>query len=249
MMDSGVGGISVLREMTALMPQEDFHYFGDSLHAPYGTRTTEDVRALVFDIVDKFLKDGAKAIAIACNTATSAAVASLRRAYPRLPLVGIEPAIKPASIEHPGENILVMATPMTIREDKFQKLLSKYKDNANIIPLSCPGLMEYVEAGSIDSSDVENFLRNLLEPYTDDRVQAVVLGCTHYPFVLPVIKRVLGEGVSVYDGGAGTARQLRRMLKAIGLLRTEADTMGRVTFSNSDPSPERIELCERLFRL
>ena len=142
-----------------------------------------------------------------------------------------------------------MATPMTIREEKFKRLMSRYEASCEIIPLACPGLMEYVESGRIDSKEVEDFLRELLAPYTDGGISAVVLGCTHYPFVLPVIQRVIGEEVSVYDGGAGTARQLKRMLKTAGLLRPEDGTRGEVVFLNSDPSPDKIELCKRLFAL
>ena len=202
-MDSGVGGISVLREMVRFMPQEDFVFFGDSANAPYGTRTTEDVRRKVFAIVERFLRDGAKAIGIACNTATTAAVALLRERYPAVPLVGIEPALKPAALQHPGGRILVMATPMTIREEKFRVLMERYGGNADVIPLACPGLMEYVEAGKADSEEVGRFLQDLLAPYLDQGLSAVVLGCTHYPFVIHRIRQIIGDSVAVYDGGEG----------------------------------------------
>src|SRR5699024_10990328 len=137
--DSGMGGISVLKEMVRLMPEEDFIYFGDSLHAPYGTKTTEEVRRLTIERITDFIENKhAKAIAVACNTATSAAVAILRQMYPDVPLVGVEPAIKPAvfACEHP--RVLVMATPITLKEEKFHNLEALYDDKAEIYPLPCP---------------------------------------------------------------------------------------------------------------
>ena len=249
-MDSGVGGISVLREMVKLMPQEDFLFFGDSANAPYGTKSTEEVRTLVLEIVKRFLDDGAKAIAIACNTATSAAVKELRQRYPDVPLVGIEPALKPAVERHVGGRILVLATPMTIREEKFHTLLSRYEAKAKIIPIACPGLMEFVEAGKHDSDEVGLFLKELLKPYLQETCDAVVLGCTHYPFVLHRIREVVGDEPEILDGGEGTARELRRRLSAAGLLKPESKGIkGKVIFNNSDPSPEKLWLSEELLRL
>ena len=264
-MDSGVGGISVLQKMVKLMPAEDFLFFGDSANAPYGTKTTEEVRELVFRAVAAFLEEGAKAVAIACNTATSAAVRDLRLHYPDLPIVGIEPALKPAVERHPGGRILVMATPMTIREEKFHLLLSRFEDKAKIIPMACPGLMEYVESGQADSDEVEAFLKDLLKEFIIKldssqsaknnisnkkfpctSLDAVVLGCTHYPFVTHRIRNVLGEDVDILDGSLGTARELKRRLSEAGLLRDEARPAGQVVFRNSDPSPEKIALSRKL---
>lgn len=246
-MDSGVGGISVLREMIKIMPNENFLYFGDSANAPYGTKTTDRVRQLVEDHVARFLDEGAKAIAIACNTATSAAVAGLRIKYPEVPLVGIEPALKPAALQHKGGRVLVMATPMTIREKKFHSLLDRYKDEASIIPLSCPGLMEYVEAGKSDTPEVREFLTELLAPFIGRGIEAVVLGCTHYPFVKDAVSEVLGSDVMIYDGGAGTARELKRRIEVAGLA-APTDAEGSVEIENSDPQEgeKRIELCRKL---
>ena len=139
-----------------------------------------------------------------------------------------------------------MATPMTIREEKFRVLMERYGSNADVIPLACPGLMEYVEAGKADSEEVGRFLQELLAPYLDQGLSAVVLGCTHYPFVIHRIRQIIGDSVAVYDGGEGTARELRRRLAEAGLLRQEDGKAGTVVFRNSDPSPEKIALCERL---
>ena len=155
--DSGVGGISVLREMVKIMPHEDFLYYGDSKNAPYGTKTKEEVRNLTIQHVQEFLDAGCKAVAVACNTATSAAVATLREMYPDLPLVGIEPALKPAALYKEHGKVLVMATPMTIREGKFQHLLDQYADTATVYQLPCAGLMEFVEGGHYNSKEIKTY--------------------------------------------------------------------------------------------
>lgn len=258
--DSGMGGISVLRELVRVMPKERFYYYGDSKNAPYGTKTKEEVYRLTSLHVRDFLRRGVKGVCIACNTATSAAVRPLREAYPDLPLVGIEPALKPATsfMEHP--KVLVMATPMTIREEKFHNLLKKYGEEADVYPLACPGLMEYVEAGKGGSEEVLQFLKDMLKDYAPGGaygpMDAVVTGCTHYPFVADQIEEALGGGTRVFDGANGTAREMRRRLFAAGLLipetkaeepQTPEQILSRVTFDTSaDDKEEKIALCKRL---
>ena len=246
--DSGVGGISVLRECVKIMPNEDFIYYGDSKNAPYGTKPTEVVRELTIAQVKRFLEIPIKGCVIACNSATSAAVRVLRERYPNLPLVGIEPALKPASLYKRDPRVLVLATPMTIKEEKFKNLLAKYEDKATIYGLPCPGLMEYVEEGKYDTSEVSNFLEELLAPYRGGVIDAVVLGCTHYPFVKDKISQVLGPGVRVFDGGEGTAREMRRRIDVAGLL-TDKTTRGEVIFENSSDDKSKIKLCNRLLNM
>ena len=192
--DSGLGGISVLQGTMDLLPGEDYLYFGDSYHAPYGVRPLEEVRELSRAAAEHLLQQGAKAIVIACNTATSAAAAELRALYPEVPIIGTEPAVKPAVERHPGGRILVMATPRTLQEKKFLDLWELHRDRAEIVPVPCGGLMEFVEQGILRGSEPEAFLRNLLAPFLTKPVDAVVLGCTHYPFLRAVIRRVLGPG-------------------------------------------------------
>lgn len=247
--DSGVGGISVLKEMVKIMPNEDFLYYGDSRNAPYGTKSLEEVRRLTISHTEDFIRRGAKAVAIACNTATSAAVRVLRQMYPQLPLVGIEPALKPAVLYKEQPRVLVMATPMTIREEKFKNLLHQYEDQATIYSLSCPGLMEYVEEGKASSPEVEEFLQKLLGDYLDKEIDCVVLGCTHYPFVRDAVADVMGERVAIFDGGAGTAREMRRRVEVAGLLHPDAGRRGEVVFENSDDAQEKITLCRTLLEL
>lgn len=246
--DSGVGGISVLRELVKIMPQENYIYYGDSKNAPYGTKTTEQVRALTRMHAEELFARGAKGLVVACNTATSAAVRVLREEFPQIPIVGIEPAVKPAATykEHP--RVLVMATPMTIREEKLKRLIARYSDCGEIIPLPCPGLMDFVERGDLDGEDVKRYLVELLYEYTLHPVDSVVLGCTHYPFVRNMIQEVLGENVMIFDGGEGTAREMKRRLAEAGLL-TEQKTAGKVEFDNSlsgEARDAKIALCKQL---
>ena len=244
--DSGVGGISVLREAVKLLPYEDYLFFGDSANAPYGTKTLQEIRQLTLTHARRLYETGIKALVIACNTATSAAINDLRRIYTDIPVIGIEPALKPAALMSPHPTVIVMATPLTVREKKFHDLLGHYADKADVIPLACPGLMEFVEQGRTDDAEVISCLSDLLSPYLSSRtVDAIVLGCTHYPFVEPAVRKLAGNHVRIFDGGPGTARELRRRLIENGLLHGCGNPW-TVTFENS--LPEKIELSERLLQ-
>ena len=247
-MDSGMGGISVLRELAGLLPHENFVFYGDSANAPYGSRSTEEIYQLTEQVVQKLLKRGVKAVVIACNTASSAAGARLRAEYPELPIVAIEPALKPAVIACPGGRVVVLATEATLRERKFAGLLEEWKEKAEIIKLPLPGLPEFVERGELDSPQLRKFLQGFFVQLADRPVDGVVLGCTHYPFVRKVIAELLGPQVKVFDGAAGTARQLRRRLYSRRLL-TADQQPGSVQWLNSSPEPEMIELSKKLFTI
>lgn len=243
--DSGLGGISVLKGTMALMPGEDYLYYGDSANAPYGVRTVEQVQELSRHAAEFLLSKGAKALVIACNTATSAAAAMLREEYPELAVIGTEPAVKPAVQAHPGGRILVMATAMTLQEQKFFDLWEQFRDAADIVPVPCTGLMEFVERGVRSGSELEAFLLEKLGPYTKVPVDAVVLGCTHYPFLTDAIRRVVGNGPKIYDSADGVARQLRRRLEEQGLL-NDRQTGGTVTFFNSSDDETLLDLSSAL---
>ena len=244
--DSGLGGISVLRELVRTLPRENYLYFGDSLHAPYGTKTPQEVITLSLQAADRLLAQGAKALVVACNTATSAAIRTLRKTYPELAIVGTEPAIKPAVERHPGGRILMLATAMTVQEEKFQRLKAQYDEQAQIIPIACSGLMEYVEQGILRGAEVEGYLLDKLEPYLKVPIDAVVLGCTHYPFLSGAIRRIVGRRPEIIDGSIGIARQLERRLEEQGLL-NPGDVSGKVEFQNSLDEPEMLGLMQALF--
>ena len=242
--DSGVGGISVLRELVRRMPKERFLYFGDCANAPYGFRSTEEVRRLTCRAVEDLLAQGAKAVVVACNTATSAAIEDLRRNYADTIVVGIEPALKLAAERYPKGKILVMATDVTLREEKFRGLMARFSGTHPVEGVHCPGLVERIEKGELEGPEMEQFLRNLLEPHLTRDTVAVVLGCTHYPFAAPALRRVLGENIDLIDGGEGTARETWRRLTAAGLLRESGS--GEVTFQSSDGKAETLALMEQL---
>ena len=244
MFDSGLGGISVLRELRRLMPNEHYLYFGDSANAPYGTRKLEEVRALTLQNIGMLYDRGVKAAVIACNTATSAAVAALRERFRDIPIIGMEPALKPAALAHPGGTVLVLATPLTLREEKFSSLMEHYQGGVRIVPLACPELVEFVERGELDSEPLMRFLHARLDPYRS-AADAAVLGCTHFPFLRAAIRRVLGEQVALYDGGQGTARQTQRQLRQLDLL-DHSVAEGTVTLENSRNDPEETALSEFL---
>lgn len=246
--DSGVGGLSVMREALKIMPNENYIYFGDSKNAPYGIKSVEEVRELTFKAVEFLLNKGVKGIAVACNTATSAAVADLRRMYPDLPLVGIEPALKPAVESVNDGSILIMATPMTLKEAKFNRLMKKYEDRADIVPVPCPGLMEFIEEGKLQGEEVEQYLLDKVNTYKKGKISSIVLGCTHYPFIEPVLSRIVGEDTVIIDGGLGTAKELKRRLNEKELL-TDSTEVGKVEIINSLDKEEIINLSYRLLEL
>ena len=246
--DSGLGGVSVLREAMRLLPGEDFLYYGDSANAPYGVRPTLQIRSLVDAAAARLFSQGIKALVIACNTATSADISFLREAYPGRIVIGTEPALKPAVERFPGGRILVMATPLTLQEEKFARLRQKYRQQAEIIPVACEGLMEFVERGELEGPALQAYLSARLAPYLQPRVDAVVLGCTHYPFLKPAIRAVLGPQTALLDGGAGIAAQLARRLEAEGLL-NRAQARGLVTFQYSLPSEALLQRDRALLAL
>ena len=234
--DSGLGGISVLRACVALLPQENFLFFGDSANAPYGEKSLDQVRRLTVAAADRLLAQHVKAIVVACNTATSAAIGLLRQTHPELPIIGIEPALKLAVERHPGGRILVMATEATLRERKFALLMEHYAANCKILERPCPDLVEFVERGELDGERVERSLRNYLADCLQEPPEAAVLGCTHFPFLRPVLHRLLGPQTELLDGAGGTARETKRRLEAVGLLRETGE--GGVKLTNSLQIPE-----------
>ena len=240
--DSGLGGISVLRHLVRVLPQERYLYFGDSANAPYGTKSKEEVKKLTFAAAEMLRSRGIKALVVACNTATSAAIADLRMAYPDIIVIGIEPALKLAADTFPGGTLGVMATPMTLREEKFALLLERFDKTCDIYKLPAPGLVELIEGGKADSPETEALLRNLFDPLP--KLDALVLGCTHYPFAAKAISRVLGDTV-LLDGGDGTARETKRRLAEAGLLRTGE---GEIIIENSKGDDRLIALSWELLK-
>ena len=237
--DSGVGGISTLKEAVRLLPSENFIYYGDTANAPYGTKTTEEVMRCIRNVLKHLMDENIKALMIACNTATSVAAATLREEL-SIPVIGIEPALKPASQARKDGDILVLATPVTLALPKFRLLMDQYGDGA--VPVPCPGLMELVERQ--DVAGCREYLGNVFERYGTDRIDAVVLGCTHYVFLRGMLEKMLPARIMIADGNTGTARQLQRVLMTNSLDRKEG--RGSVCFLSSG-GPEQTCLMKEFF--
>ena len=239
--DSGVGGISVLRELVKLMPQENYLYFGDSANAPYGDKTTDQVRQLTLDAARMLLEHGAKALVVACNTATAAAIDILRETYPDHIIIGIEPALKMGADRFPRGRIGVMATQVTLREEKFLHQTERFP-NVQVQQIPAPGLVELIESGRSEAPETRIFLEKLLLPYKG-QLDALVLGCTHYPFVRSLVAEILGSETQILDGGEGTARQTKRCLEAASLLH---DGPGSIEIKNSSADSRMVALARQL---
>lgn len=242
--DSGVGGITVLRKLYKLMPNEDYIYFGDSANAPYGVKTKEEIKNLTVKACESLMERGAKAVVIACNTATSAAAAYLREKYPDFIFIGLEPALKPAALFKENPRVLVLATPLTLKEEKFDKLMARFEGQAEFIKLPAPELVRFIESGNLDSPEEIAYLEEILAPYAGNKVDAVVLGCTHFPFARKAILKILGDEVEVFEGSKGAASYCKACLEERNLLNEEGRE-GVISFENSDEN--KIEASKRMF--
>ena len=210
--DSGLGGISVLKRICLLLPEEKFIYFGDSANAPYGEKSAGWILERSREIASGLYERGIKALVVACNTATSVAASDLRGEYSDIPIIGLEPALKPAVTEGGDGAVVVMATPVTLAGEKFKGLLEKYEKERVIVLLPAPKLVEFVERGVYGGEEVEDYLRELAKPCEGKKISSVVLGCTHFPFVKESISEVFGD-VGFYDGALGTAKETVRQLE------------------------------------
>jgi glutamate racemase len=218
--DSGVGGLSVLREIRRELPGEDLLYVADSGHAPYGDKPTELIEARANAIVDFLLSRNAKAIVIACNTATGVAIKMLRARF-SVPIVAMEPAVKPA-VTHTRSGVIgVLATSRTIASDNFAKLHERFGAEVKILMQACPGLVEQVETGDLASNKTRALMERYVVPLLEQGADTLVLGCTHYPFLAPLIQEIAGPSVAIIDPSAAIARELRRRLSGADLLSFE----------------------------
>lgn len=225
--DSGIGGLSVLKYIHASLPNEQLLYFADSGYAPYGGRTEDEIVERSLAIAEFLMQYEAKALVVACNTATAAAIKALRARYPDIPLVGVEPGLKPAAALSKTGTVGVLATKGTLTSEKFRLLREQISAATHVqfIPQACIGLADQVEKGELQSADTALLLRRYIEPLIEQGADTLVLGCTHYPFVLPLIEDIVGHltsrPVAIVDTGEPIARQLVRLLTERGLLRQE----------------------------
>jgi glutamate racemase len=232
--DSGVGGLSILKSIHELLPAENLLYVADSAHAPYGPKGEAFIQERCETIVQFFVRHGVKAVVMACNTATAAAIARLRREYP-LPFIGVEPAIKPAAAQSRSGVVGVLATSGTIASDKFLNLQSQFTAQVKIITRACPGLVELIEKVAFDELATKNLLNEFIEPMLNQHADTLVLGCTHYSLIRDLIQQVAGNEVFIVDAGSAVARELERRLTAAALI-DDRPAEGQVKFFTSgDP--------------
>lgn len=235
--DSGVGGLSVLREIRQLLPHESLLYVADSGHVPYGEKSPEYIRERCILITEHLLAQGAKALVLACNTATAAAAADLRERYPQLPIVGMEPAVKPAAAATRSGVVGVLATTGTLKSARFAALLDRFASDVRVVTQPCPGLVECIEAGELQAPATRELLQRYVEPLLAEGCDTLILGCTHYPFLRPLLHSLVPEGVSLVDTGAAVARQLQRLLEQHDL---QAPGPAQPTRYWSSGEPERL---------
>ncbi len=234
--DSGIGGLSILRELRRQLPAEDYVYIADQAHVPYGSRTLEEVRTFSEAITRYLLEGGTKLVVVACNTASAAALHYLRRVFPNTPFVGMEPAVKPAAETTRSGVVGVLATPATFQGALYASVVERFANGVTLLQDTCPGLVAEIEAGRLDGPEARRILRGALTPMLSARIDTVVLGCTHYPFVAGLIEEIAGSGVRVIDPAPAVARQAGRLLEETNLLNPRLSA-GSVWIATTGPLP------------
>ena len=216
--DSGIGGLSVLQAIQALLPAQPTIYLGDQVHVPYGSRPLEQVRAFSEEITRFLLKQGAGLIVVACNTASAAALHHLRMTFPNTPFVGMEPAVKPAAENTLTGVVGVLATPATFQSELYASVVERFALGVKVLQNTCPGLVEQIEKGKLDDEVTMQILHNAIDPMLEQNVDTIVMGCTHYPFVIPQIRQIAGDSVRVIDPAPAIAKQVARLQQEHGWL-------------------------------
>lgn len=240
--DSGVGGISVLRAIRKQMPEEAMVYFGDQSHIPYGPRPMQQIRDFSEEITRFLLRQNAKIIVVACNTASAAALKHLREMFPGVQFVGMEPAVKPAAEHTQTGRVGVLATPATFQGALYASVVERFAKGVELFQATCPGLVQQIEQGNLTGETTRQILEQALTPMLQQNIDTVVLGCTHYPFVIPLIQHIVGKDVRVIDPAPAVAKQTERLLEAGGL-RPVSGAKGEIRFYTSgDPRSLRSML-------
>ena len=231
--DSGVGGLSVLKAIRQQMPQQPVIYLADQAHVPYGQRSLEQVRAFSEEITRFLLSQGARLVVVACNAASAASLHHLRRVFPQVPFVGMEPAVKPAAEQTRTGVVGVLATPATFQGELYASVVERFAQGVRLLQDTCPGLVKQIEDGQLDTPQTRAILERALIPMLAEKIDTVVLGCTHYPFVIPLIQEIVGPGVRVIDPAPSVARQTDRLLQGAGLEAGPQDAPAWVSYYTS----------------
>lgn len=237
--DSGVGGLSVLRAIRQRLTYEDLIYLADQEHVPYGSRSLEEVRGYSENITQYLLYQGAKVIVVACNTASAAALQYLRERFPEVPFVGMEPAVKPAAESTQSGVVGVLATPATFQGELYASVVERFANDVSVLQHTCPGLVSQIEMGNLETVDTRAILEEALFPMIDQGIDTVVLGCTHYPFVIPLIQEIVGKAIRVIDPAPAIARQVERVLD-MHALRDESASKGHIAYLTTG-NPDRMQ--------
>lgn len=242
--DSGIGGLTVLKKIIKVLPNEKYIYYADTDNVPYGTKPKEDVKKYVKEAVEFLIKNNVKVIVIACNTATSIAIKDLRNEY-SLPIIGIEPAVKPAIENRCNKKVLVMATPITIREEKLHNLVNELNAESNVDLIAMPKLVEFAEAGEFDSNKVTEYLISQLKDFDLEKYSELVLGCTHFPFFKEEIRNVIPDSVNIIDGSQGVANRLKDVLTTEKLL---GNNELKIEYYCSGKKSKNVDLFKKLLQ-
>ena len=243
--DSGVGGLSVLRAIRAQMPEESVIYFGDQGHIPYGPRRMEQIRDFSEAITNFLLEHHAKIIVVACNTASAAALKYLREKFPDVQFVGMEPAVKPAAEQTTTGKVGVLATPATFQGALYTSVVERFANSVELFQNTCNGLVQQIEQGNLDGDETRRILEDALLPMLEKNIDTVVLGCTHYPFVIPLVQEIVGEKVRVIDPAPAVAKQVKRLLEAGGM-KSPVSARGEVKFYTSGNSESLKSILPKL---
>ncbi|MFH0934515.1 MAG: glutamate racemase [Pseudomonadota bacterium] len=245
--DSGVGGLSVLHHIRAALPDANLIYVADSAHVPYGDKSPAYIEARSLLLAHFLVSQGAEAIVIACNTATAAAAHMLRVKFSKMPIVAMEPAIKPAVAATRNSVVGVLATVGTLESARFAALLDKHAGSVKIITQGCPGLVDVVERGDLHSNEARRLVERYTAPLIKQMADTIILGCTHYPFLAPLIREVVGEEVALIDTGAAVARELKRRVDAELPPRVTAGVTGTETFHTSGDAVQAVRIMSLLW--
>ena len=243
--DSGIGGLSIINAVRELLPDEDLIYLADQAHVPYGSRTLTEVREFSEQITRFLLAQNAKLVVVACNTASAAALHHLRKVFPETPFVGMEPAVKPAAERTRSGVVGVLATPATFQGELYASVIERFASDVRVLPDTCPGLVMEIDQGNLDTPEVQRILEKALQPMLAEGIDTVVLGCTHFPFVIPAIETIVGPDVRVIDPSPAVARQVKRLLDSNQSLYSGTGA-GRVEYFTTGDADQLQDLLPQL---